>query len=150
MQTRPKRAMRPKAEERVFVCGLRSFTPHNSQESGRRGSNPRRSAWKADALPLSYARSGSENIACPRRCAALRSATVRRLERDRARPCARCAPTKYRYDPRPLSTSRHRSSGGRRSARNGVTLLISSHGRPLLVAARRCSSSFCVWLCSFS
>lgn len=26
------------------------------QQSGRRDSNPRRSAWKADALPLSYAR----------------------------------------------------------------------------------------------
>jgi hypothetical protein len=33
--------------------------------SGRRGSNSRHSAWKADALPLSYARTGCENIADP-------------------------------------------------------------------------------------
>ena len=36
-----------------------STNPRNPFESGRRGSNPRPSAWEADALPLSYSRVGA-------------------------------------------------------------------------------------------
>lgn len=40
----------------MMVCGLVVVARCRRPESGRRDSNPRRSAWKADALPLSYAR----------------------------------------------------------------------------------------------
>ena len=36
--------------------GMPRHADHASVESGRRDSNPQHSAWKADALPLSYAR----------------------------------------------------------------------------------------------
>ena len=73
--SKPRRGTeRPRPRHRRGRCAGRSHAqvdrvanapdaPHSGSsgafESGRRGSNPRHSAWKADALPLSYARSGS-------------------------------------------------------------------------------------------
>ena len=37
------------------------YRPDNSM-SGKRGSNPRPSAWEADALPLSYSREDAANL----------------------------------------------------------------------------------------
>src|SRR5262249_39785268 len=88
-----------------------------SSESGRRDSNPRRSAWKADALPLSYARAGTSirgGLECP---------TWRRGGRAPAREIRGPA-----FRPRHESAAAKPSSGGTRSGFIPMWYLVTGRG----------------------
>ena len=49
------------AAQHARVWSISARLQEHYKQSGRRDSNPRHSAWKADALPLSYARASSNH-----------------------------------------------------------------------------------------
>ncbi len=53
--------IRCRAAQHARVWSISARLQEHYKQSGRRDSNPRHSAWKADALPLSYARKASND-----------------------------------------------------------------------------------------